>query len=432
LSLAVGEREASAAGAIEKKSSFLSGTAMAVGRDGRKVIVKILGIAPTPFFADRGCHMRILGEVQALQRRGHEVLLVTYHLGRDIEGVPSLRTKNVAWYDKLEAGPALGKFYLDLLLLAKTVRAIKDFRPDVIHGHLHEGAALGLVARRLAGSRAPVVFDVQGSLTKEVDSYGWLEKAPFVRPIFRAAEKLITRLSHQVVGSNVMVSEFLVEEMGMPPERVATIIDGVHMGFFAGDAQRDLKAELGIPAGRPLVLYTGALLASKGVDNFFAAMPHVLAERPDAFFLVVGYPVEESKRTVERLGVAEHCYFAGQVDYFELPDYLRIGDVAVDPKPDAAGEASGKIINYMGGGLPVACFDNPNNRRFLGGTGAFAPEPTPAGLAKAILELLADPQACRAKGLAARLRVEQEFSWEAGGRQYEEVFQRALDQAARA
>ncbi|MFH1033866.1 MAG: glycosyltransferase [Pseudomonadota bacterium] len=390
--------------------------------------MKILGIAPTPFFADRGCHMRILGEIQALQRRGHEVLLVTYHLGRDIEGVPSLRTKKVAWYDKLEAGPALGKFYLDLLLLKKTVAAIREFRPEVIHGHLHEGAFIGILGRALAGSKAPVVFDVQGSLTGELDSYGWLDKVPFVRPLFRMVENFINRHSQQLVGSNVAVSEFLVRALGLPAARVHTIIDGVHMGFFSGTGRTDLKAHLGIPPERPVVLYTGALLASKGVNNFFEAIPHVLKEKPEAFFLVVGYPVEESQALVQRLGVAEHCLFVGQVDYFELPDYLKIGDVAVDPKEEVAGEASGKIINYMGGGLAVACFDGANNRRFLGDTGAFAPTPDPAGLARAILSLLADPLACRQKGEAARRRVEREFSWEAGGRMYEEVFQQALEQ----
>lgn len=388
--------------------------------------MKILGIAPTPFFADRGCHMRILGEIQALQRRGHEVLLLTYHLGRDIEGVPSQRTKEVQWYQKLEAGPALGKFYLDYLLWRQTIRAIKNFQPDVIHGHLHEGAFIGLMARRLAGSKAPVVFDVQGSLTKELDSYGWLNKAPFVRPMFRAVEKIITRWSEQSVGSNLAVSEFLQDEMGLPPGRVTTIIDGVHMGFFEGTGRQDLKQALGIAEGRPVVTYTGALLSSKGVNNFFEAIPHVLAEQPEAFFLVVGYPVEESQALVEKLGVADQVLFVGRVDYFELPDYLKIADVAVDPKVDAAGEASGKIINYMGAGLPVACFDNVNNRTFLGDTGAFAPEPTPKGLAQAVLELLNDPAARAAKGAAARQRVEKEFSWEAGGRVYEEVFQRAL------
>ncbi|ADK83988.1 glycosyl transferase group 1 [Desulfarculus baarsii DSM 2075] len=390
--------------------------------------MKILGIAPTPFFADRGCHMRILGEIQALQRRGHEVLLLTYHLGRDIEGVPTRRTKNVGWYDKLEAGPAMGKFYLDWLLLRETIKAIGAFRPDVIHGHLHEGAFIGLLARKLTGRKLPVVFDVQGSLTRELDSYGWLNKMPLVRPLFWAVEKWITRGSEQCVGSNVDVGEFLRSTMGLPDSRVHTIIDGVHMGFFDGAKGRDLRAELGIAPQRPIVLYTGALLASKGTDNYFNAIPEVLAGAPEAFFLVVGYPVEHSQALVQRLGVAEHVKFMGQVDYFELPDYLAIGDVAVDPKEDVAGEASGKIINYMGGGLPVACFDNANNRAFLGDTGSLATEKTPSGLAKAILALLADPAACKAKGQAARQRVAELFTWEAGGRRYEEVFQAALAQ----
>ena len=272
---------------------------------------------------------------------------------------------------------------------------------------------------------------MQGSLTRELDSYGWLDKVPVVRPMFQAGGK-----DHHPLGRAVRGLQHQREpiswkkEMGLPADRVCTIIDGVHMGFFTGSKDRDLKTELDIDPKRPVVLYTGALLASKGVDNFFKAIPFVLEKQPEAFFLVVGYPVEESKKLVESLGVAGHCHFAGQVDYFELPDYLNIGDVAVDPKVDAAGEASGKIINYMGAGLPVACFDNPNNRRFLGQTGAFAPTPTPQGLAQAVLELLADPDSRRQKGEEARRRVEEEFSWEAGGRFYEEVFERALAQRA--
>lgn len=392
--------------------------------------MKILGIAPTPFFADRGCHMRILGEVQALQRRGHDVLLLTYHLGRDIEDVPTVRTKNVSWYSKLEAGPALGKFYLDFLLWVKTIKTIRSFKPDVIHGHLHEGAVIGIAAKPFAFSKAPVIFDVQGSLTRELVTYGWLQKAPILKPLFWAVEKLITRFSDQAVGSNVAVAQFLEEEMGLPASRVACIIDGVHMGFFEGTGRTDLRQELGIAEDAPVVTYTGALMASKGSDNFFEAIPHILKDVPQAEFVVVGYPVEDSQALVERLGVSAKVHFAGRVDYFELPDYLNIAQVAVDPKADAAGEASGKIINYMGAGLPVACFDHTNNRRFLGDAGSFAQEPTPAGLAGAVLELLKDPQASRQKGQLARARVEAEFSWEAGGRQYEEVFQRALEQGA--
>ena len=47
----------------------------------------VLAIAPTSFFADYGCHVRILEETRALGRRGHRVTVCTYHSGRDPQGV---------------------------------------------------------------------------------------------------------------------------------------------------------------------------------------------------------------------------------------------------------------------------------------------------------------------------------------------------------
>ena len=49
--------------------------------------MKILVIAPTPFFADRGCHIRIYEEARALIKKGHKIDIYTYHNGRDIKGL---------------------------------------------------------------------------------------------------------------------------------------------------------------------------------------------------------------------------------------------------------------------------------------------------------------------------------------------------------
>ena len=103
-------------------------------------------IAPTPFFADRGCHVRILGEAKALIEMGHQVTLCTYFLGRDVEGIPTARTMRVPWYGKLSAGPSWHKFYIDLLLLWTVLRTCRSFRPDIIHAHLHEGIVIGKIA----------------------------------------------------------------------------------------------------------------------------------------------------------------------------------------------------------------------------------------------------------------------------------------------
>jgi len=45
--------------------------------------MKVLVVAPTPFFSDRGTHIRILEEALALEKRGIEVTIATYHIGQD-------------------------------------------------------------------------------------------------------------------------------------------------------------------------------------------------------------------------------------------------------------------------------------------------------------------------------------------------------------
>ena len=116
---------------------------------------RIQMIAPTPFFADRGCHVRILGEVRALQAAGHRVTVCTYHHGREVEGIHTVRIPPVPGYRKLSAGPSHAKYLADPLLLLRCLREARRERPDVIHGHLHEGALIGRFLRGAPRIRLP-------------------------------------------------------------------------------------------------------------------------------------------------------------------------------------------------------------------------------------------------------------------------------------
>ena len=80
---------------------------------------KVLMIAPTPFFADRGCHVRILNAYLRLKKQGEDVTLLTYPIGRDIEGVRTLRVIQLPGYKKTGIGFSIYRPGLDLLLLIK-------------------------------------------------------------------------------------------------------------------------------------------------------------------------------------------------------------------------------------------------------------------------------------------------------------------------
>ena len=78
---------------------------------------------------------------------------------------------------------------------------------------------------------------------------------------------------------------------------------------------------------------------------------------------------------------------------------------------EKAGEASGKVINYMGAGLPVVCFDGKNNRRFMGDNGIYAADNKIEDLAEKMVWAVENPEEARKLGRRNKKRVEEVFSW---------------------
>jgi glycosyltransferase involved in cell wall biosynthesis len=208
---------------------------------------RILMIAPTPFFADRGCHVRILGEAKALIKLGYTVTLCTYFLGRDVEGIPTERTLIVPWYKKLSAGPSWHKCYIDLLLLWKVIKSCRKFRPDIIHAHLHEGVVIGKLASRLFG--IPLVADIQGSLTDELLAHNFLPNYSWLIKLMRVVERKINEMPAHLIVSSTENARACIRIYGISADRVSPVLDGVDLEVFSpGKRDTVLETFLGISA----------------------------------------------------------------------------------------------------------------------------------------------------------------------------------------
>jgi len=210
---------------------------------------RILMIAPTPFFADRGCHVRIMGEAKALIALGNKVILCTYGLGRNVDGIPTERALAIPWYKKLSAGPSIHKFYIDVLLLWKALRICRRFRPDIIHAHLHEGIVIGKIASKFLG--VPLVADLQGSLTDELLDHKFIPNVRWLVKIMRWIEKKINQMPMHLIVSSTHTAKTCVEVYGISADRVSAVMDGVDIEIFS-PREKDLvlQASLGIlPTG---------------------------------------------------------------------------------------------------------------------------------------------------------------------------------------
>ncbi len=389
-------------------------------------------IAPTSFFADYGCHVRILEEIRVLQRLDHEIKVVTYYNGRDVPGVEIRRTMPIPWRRHYEVGSSRHKMAFDLLLALRTLTLIAGWRPDIVHGHLHEGALIGWLASRLLGR--PLVFDFQGSLTGEMIDHGFLKRDGPVHAFFRRLEHWIDRRPAAIVTSSRQGQQHLASQFGVPAERVLALPDCVDATVFRPDVlsaeerQRD-RAVLGIPAGRQVVIYLGLLARHQGTDLLLQAARQVVNERPEVHFLIMGFPGTETYGTLARqMGLAPWTTFTGRVPYEEAPRRLALGDLAVATKLSTT-EGSGKILNYMAMGLPTVAFDTPVSREYLGEDGLYAEAGDADALARAILTALAQPELLKMRAARLRARAVADYDWLFAGRKLVEIYDR-LDHRA--
>ena len=379
---------------------------MRTGADALRVLV----IAPTPFFGDRGCHVRIYEEIRGVAGRGIETRVVTYPTGSDVEGVSIARASAWLGAEAEALGPSWSRPLLDLSLLAACRREMARFRPHLLHAHLHEGIAIGWLLRGLYG--IPLVADLQGSLTAELADHGFIgaDGAP-ARLISRIERWLAGRPDRIVVSSTHGAS--LLASLGVPPEAVEALPDGVDVEVFRPrPADPSLASTLDLD-GKRVIVFLGVLTGYQGVDVLLDAVPLVIRERPDAHFLIMGYPNEEHyRRLVRERGIARHVTLPGRIPYGDAPRWLALGEIAVSPKQSLT-EANGKLLNYMACALPVVASDTPVNRELLGGHGVYARAGDAHALAMRLTEMLANPAAALGRGKALRQRAVEEFAWSA-------------------
>lgn len=396
---------------------------------------RVLMIAPTSFFSDYGCHVRILEEARSLQQLGHTVTIVTYRNGRDVPGLDIRRTLPIPWRQDYEVGSSRHKVVFDALLGLKTLQLMATQRFDVIHAHLHEGALVGLVLGRLFG--LPVVFDFQGSLTEEMIDHHFLRRTSSAYPPLRKLEEWIDHASPLVLTSSSNAERILVEDFHCDPGRIRPLPDCVDTTIFtplsaeAMDQRNTDRQRLGIPADAQVVAYLGLLAEYQGTDLLLQAMQRIRQERPNAYLLLMGFPgVDHYQRVAQQLGVADRVVLTGRVPYAEAPAYLRLGDVAAAPKLSLT-EGAGKLLNYMALGLPTVAFDTSVAREYLGAYGIYAERGSAESLAAKLMCLLDDIEGSKILGKQLRQRAIEQYNWQRAAHKIVDMYAEVTRTASR-
>jgi glycosyltransferase involved in cell wall biosynthesis len=392
--------------------------------------MKILVIAPTPFFSDRGAHIRILEESLALEKMGHQITIATYHIGKDIQNdvdtkIDVRRIRRLLfWYKKLEAGPDWQKVLLDIMLIRKAFNLARKQKPDIIHAHLHEGVLIGwIVQKALFWRKTKLVSDFQGSLTGEMLSHGYLKNG--LNRIFLLVEKIIDRMGDWAISSSWEGVKNIKNLSGK--KEVDVVLDGINLESFKIEkSKEEIRDELELPKDKFIVVYTGGLVTNKGINYFLDAIKLVLARRPEVFFLIGGYPEQSVKSFIEKNQLENSVRLVSPLNYFQLPEFLLSSDIAVDPKNTESMQASGKMLNYMAAGLPVVCVDKENNRKYMAQGAYFCAELSAQNISEGLLHFINRPYEIKEKGEANRKKSE-EFGWNKTAIVIDSIYKRLYD-----
>lgn len=369
--------------------------------------MRILLVAPQPFYQERGTPIAVRMLVEVLCAQGHAVDLLTYHEGADldIDGLRILRTPALPGLRHIPIGISWKKLVCDLLISGRLLGLALSRRYDVIHA-VEEAVFPAILLRSSAHAR--VVYDMDSMLGESLVSK-WRLLRPAARAL-RAMERAVIRradavfavcsdLARHVSADAPGVPVFLIEDVALPSQQ------------FCGAAE-PLRELLDIRG--PLALYVGNLQRYQGVEQIVRAMAQ-LPQALDLTLVLIGGASEDVARMrslVRKLHLEEHVYLLGPRPLAQLSGFLVQADILVSPRLRGSNTPM-KVYSYMNSGTAILATRILSHTQVLDDDCAYLVEPDPQALARGLMTLAAD-EALRARlSVAAGRRARDRYSVEA-------------------
>lgn len=344
----------------------------------------------------------LMGQLRRLQDEGFDVTAISAP-GPDVKDLEAMGIHHVAWPHATRAWDPVA----DIRAFRELVAILRRGRFHVVHTHNPKPGVMGRVAARVAG--VPVVVNTVHGFYATPDD-------PLARRVpVLALERLAARFSDLELYQSGEDLSWARRKGVVSPSRSVFLGNGTDLSRFDPSAVSpyrvaELRDELGIPVGAPLVGTIGRMVAEKGYREFFEAAQRIRREMPDVRFLAVG---ETDHSKPDAIRASEIDRRSGDVVFAgwraDIPEILAMMDVFVlaswrEGFPRSAIEAAAM-------GRPLVLTDIRGCREVVrdGVEGFLVPARDPAGLTDAISRLLREPKGRRRLGEAARARAVERF-----------------------
>jgi glycosyltransferase involved in cell wall biosynthesis len=315
---------------------------------------------------------------------GDDVLLIT---GPPLGPEGSLMERARAGGVPLEVLPQLRRAvqpWRDVSSYFAVKRAIRRFRPDVVHTHSAKGGILG----RAAASALNVPAIVHGVHGAPFHPY----QSKTARELIRAAERWAAPRCHAFVSVADAMTDLMVDAGVAPREKFTTIYSGMEVEPFleSGQHRERVRRELGYKSEHVVVGKVARLFHLKGHTYVIEAARQVVQRHPNVRFLFVGDGLlrEQLRRQIAASGLENHFQLTGLVPPEQIPAMISAMDVVVHA---SLREGLARVLpQALIAGKPVVSYDVDGAREVVlnGKTGCLIPPLSVREMSDALCRLI--------------------------------------------
>lgn len=374
--------------------------------------MKILMISPQPFFEPRGTPISVYQRLEALSALGHEIDLITYHVGKDVV-IPNVRihrVHKVGFIQHVRIGPSRAKLLLDVLIFFKTIRMLLGKRYDVIHSH-EEAAFFCIFLAWLFHTRH--LYDMHSVLSKQLSNFDFGNKPVFVR-IFEVLEKMVLKTCAAVITVAADLEEYV---RSVDPSIKVVTIENIALHAYQTQVLPEqvakLKKELNLN-GRPAIVYTGTYERYQGLEMALDCANIVKQKYPNVIFIFVGAKNRQASDWTEKakeMNLADHTLFVDVVSPAESMVYLAYASLLISPRLDGTTTPL-KIYSYLHSGRPIVATNITSHTQVLSSDQAMLVEPNKDAFAEGIIKILEDPELAQRLGKNAHEYAHEKFNYQ--------------------
>jgi glycogen synthase len=384
-----------------------------------------------------GYAFRTRAIVTAQQARGLKVACLTGPRQGEARGDPETIDDITFYRTPLPApSPSPLREWREIQALERRLdRLVEEWRPDQLH--VHSPVLNALAALRIARRRSiPLLYEIRAFWEDAAVGNGTGSEGSLR---YRATRMLETHAAHRC-DAVAVICEGLRRDLvarGIAREKIIVAPNGVDMSLFGDPPLPDLGLvrRLGLD-GADVVGFIGSFYDYEGLDDLIAAMPLLLARRPNAHLLLVGGgPVDEAlRRQAEESPARDRIRFIGRVPHHEVELYYGLIDILAYPRKKMRLTelvTPLKPLEAMAQRKLVVASNVGGHRELIedGVTGTLFPAGDPRALAAALDTLFANRPSWEGRRDVARRFVERDRNWSSNISSYMPAYQKLTGKA---